>query len=95
MSFPNGFFVDGTDFIAVDLRKDLPVRGTKVLPLGLGAFGAEAKLLGDGTAVVVHGHEEAVRGVGRAGIVGTEIESPVEEVSRMVHDDGVSGHTGK
>ena len=52
-SFPDWFQVYRTDFIAVDLRKDLPVGSAKVLPLCPGTFWAVTKTSGRRAAVLV------------------------------------------
>ena len=87
--FPDGFQMDGADFITVDLRKDLPVGDAEGLPLGLGAFRAIAKALGEGGAAVVHGHEEAVGGVRGTGGIRTGMKRLVEGEGGVFPDEGL------
>ena len=58
--FANRFQMNRTDFIAVDLRKDLPVGCTEGFPLDSDALWAVTDPLGFSGTVPVQGQEEPV-----------------------------------
>lgn len=88
--FTNWLHVNRTDLIPVDLRQDLPVGNAEGFPLGLSTFRAIAKPLGGCGTAVVHGHEEPIGGVGRAGGIRTGMEGLIERESSVFPDEGVS-----
>ena len=59
----NGYQMNRTDLISINLGKNLPIRCAKGFPLCLSTFRTVSEPLGWGAAILIQGKEKSVGGV--------------------------------